>query len=79
MELPKEIMKGMDGRRWKGMEPSISRTLKGEEENHIRKLFIIDIIRFKKFKKIINVLGYGCSILTIKIKLGQVIESLIRD
>ena len=66
MELSEEMMKGMDGSRLQVMAPSISTNLKGEEENKTRKLLIIDIVKFIKFKKIINMLGYGCSILTIK-------------
>ena len=34
------------------MEPSINMTFKGEEENHMSKLFIIDIIRFTKLEEI---------------------------
>jgi len=67
MKLLKEMMKGMDGSRWKGMAPSINMTFNGEGENNKNKLFIIDFVRFTKFKKIINVLDYGCSILTIKL------------
>lgn len=66
MKLPKEMMKGMNGSRWKGMAPSINMNSKGNEETYTRKLFIIDFIRFTKFRNIINILGYGCSILTIK-------------
>ena len=67
MELHGEGEKGMDESRWQGMTPPISTTFNGEEENNTIKLFIIDFIRFTNFKKIRNVLGYGCSILTIKL------------
>ena len=67
MKLPEEVTKRLNGSEWKGMAPPISMTFKSEEENHTRKLFIIDFIRFTKFKIIRNVLGYGCSILTIKL------------
>jgi len=67
MKVPEEMMKIMDGSNWKGMTPSIHKTFKGEEEKRTRKLFIIDFVRFTKFMKIRNVLGYGCSILTIEL------------
>jgi len=58
------------------MKPSINMTFKGEEESHASKIFIIDFVRFKKFKKIRNVLSYGCFILAIKLQLRQVIKRL---
>ncbi len=67
MKLPGEVTKRIDGSRWQAMAPSINTTFKGEEENHKIKLFIIEFIRFTKFKKIRNVLGYGGSILAIKL------------
>lgn len=67
MKLLEEMMKEMDGCRCQGMTPSTNMNFKGEEENHTRKLLIIDFIRFTKFNKIRNVLNYGYSILTIKI------------
>lgn len=66
MEFPKELMKGMNGSRWQGMLPLINVTFKGEEENNRRQFVIIDLIKLTKFNKIINVPGYGCSIITIK-------------
>ena len=49
------------------MTPPISMTFKGEEEKYANKLITIDFMRFTKMKKIRNVLGYGCPILTIKL------------
>lgn len=60
------MMKGMDESRWQYMAPLTSMTFKGEEEKHRRKLFFIDFVRFEKFKKLRNVVSYGCSTLTIK-------------
>lgn len=67
MELLEESEKGMDGSRWQGMTPLISTTLKGEEEGYANKLINIDFMRFTEMKKIRNVLGYGHSVLTIKL------------
>jgi len=61
------------------MTPLINTTFNGEEEEIIKKLVIIDFVIFTKFKKIINVLRYGCSIPTIKIKFKKVKKRLIRD
>jgi len=49
------------------MTPPINMTFKGEEEKYAKKLFTINFMRFAEMKKIINVLGYGRSVLTIKL------------
>lgn len=67
MELRDESEKGMDGSRWQGLTPLISTTLQREEEEYVNKLITIDFMRFTEMKKIINVLSYGCSFLTVKI------------
>jgi len=54
-------------------------TFKGEEEEYTKKLITIDFMRFIEIKKIINVLGYGRSVLTVKLQPVQVIENLIVD
>jgi len=66
-ELVEESEKGMDGSRWQGMTPPISTTFKGEEEEYANKLITIDFMRFIEMKKIINVLGYKRSVLTVKL------------
>jgi len=45
----------------------IRTTFNGEEEKYINKLITIDFMRFIEMKKIINVLGYGRSVLTVKL------------
>jgi len=67
MQLLKEREKGMDESMWQGRTPLISTTFKGKKEKNTRRLFIIDFKRMENLKKIINVLGYGCSVLTIKL------------
>ncbi len=66
-ELLEESEKGMDGSRWQGMTPPISTTFKDEEEKYVNKIFTIDFMRFTEMKKIRNVLGYRCSVLTVKL------------
>jgi len=57
----------MVGRCWQCVAPSLDVAFKGEGEDHTIKIFIIDIIRFTKIEEIKNVIGYGCSILAIKL------------